>query len=256
MTTATKPLVAYHGSEKLKTRIMAQVQAHREADEITHGAYYEYTGKLKVCAVGCVLHDRYGGHPQYESEFGVPVQLAYLEDGLFESMPLGDAKEWPARFMGAIRVGADLSKVWPAFAVWLMVDEKWGLVNVTNVEGVKAICRRVAEGYQRTIDDDPLSDKDAQALARDAWAAWDAWDAGDAWDARAARAARAARDAGDAWDAWDARAARAARAAWDAWDARAAWAAWAAGAAWAARAARAACVKASADKLIELIEAA
>jgi len=178
MTTATQPLVAYHGDEALKTRIMAQIRAHREADEIAQGSYYRVNGKLKVCAVGCVLHDPDGGHAAYETEFGIPAQLAYLEDGLFESMELGLAKEWPARFMGAIQPGADLSKVWPQFAVWLMVDEKWGTINTTDDEEVKTICRRVAEGYQRAVDDNPLSDEDAQALA---WAAW---------DARAARAAR------------------------------------------------------------------
>lgn len=237
MTTATRTLVAYHGSEGLKTRIMAQIQAHRDADEIAKGAYYVQNGKLKVCAVGCVLHDPNGGHMQYETEFGVPAQLAHLEDGLFESMPLEDAKEWPARFMGAIRVGADLSKVWPQFAVWLMIDEKWGLVNVTDVEEVKEICRRVAEGYQRAIDDDPLSADDAEKLAQDAQDARDAWAA---WAVRDARAVWAAWAAWAAWDAWAAWAVRAVWAAWDAWD---------------ARAVRAAFVKASADKLIELLEA-
>jgi hypothetical protein len=32
--TTIERLVAYHGSEELKTRIMGQIRAHREADEI------------------------------------------------------------------------------------------------------------------------------------------------------------------------------------------------------------------------------
>ena len=164
-------MTAYHSDPALKAKIMAQIRAHREADEITQGSYYRENGKLRVCAVGCVLHDPEGGHAQYETEFGIPAQLAYLEDGLFESMPLAAAKEWPAQFMGAIQPGADLSMVWPRFAVWLMIDPEWGVVNTTDDEEVKAICRRVADGYQRAIDGTPLSDKDAWD-ARVAWAAF------------------------------------------------------------------------------------
>jgi hypothetical protein len=224
-------MLAYHNNPELKAGIMEQIRAHRLADEIAQGAYYAANGTVKACAVGCVLHDPEGGHQRYESEFGIPAQLAYLEDGLFESMSPEAALAWPERFMGAIAPGADLSGVWPRFAIWLMVDEKWGVVGATDDAEVQSICRRVAEGYRRALDSDPLSDEDAAALT---------------WDARAARAARAI---------WAARAARAAwgaawaiRAAWDARDARAAWAAWA------ARDTRDAFVTASADYLIELLE--
>jgi hypothetical protein len=119
-----------------------------------------------------------------------------------------------------------------------MVDPEWGIENLTKADDVKTICKRVADGYQRDLDKNPLSDEDAEALA---WAARAAWPARAAWDAWAARAA---------WAAWDARAARAARDAWAARPARAAWAAWAA---WDARDAF---IIASSDELIHLLETA
>lgn len=197
-------LIAYHGNHELKTQVMAKIAAHRLADRIAKGAYVRKNGRTTYCAVGCLLEDPDGGHTQYESEFGIPAQLAYLEDGIFESLPEWLAIPWPERFMGAIPVGANLGTVWPAFAVWLMTDETWGVVNVARDEDVRAICRRVAEGYQHDIDGEPLSDADVEALARDARDAWDAWDAWAAWDARDAGAAR---DAQAAWYARDIRAA-------------------------------------------------
>ena len=225
----TTTLRAYHGKPELKADVMAQIAAHREADEIAQGNYYKRDGKLSVRAVGCLLHDPNGGHIRYETEFGIPVALAHLEDGLFESMPLDDAKDWPRRFMSAIEPGADLSGVWPRFAAWMMLDDKWGLVHITEAQDVKAVCQRVGDVYVRIASGETITDEEQRAIteaARDARAAW---------DARAA--ARAA------WDAWAARDA-----------ARAAWAAWAAWAARDARDARAAFVVASADKLIELLE--
>lgn len=212
-----KTLIAYHGNPQLKAKILAQITAHREADEILQGAYYRTDGKVQVCAVGCVLHDPNGGHEQYEPEFGIPSVLAHLEDGMFESMELEHAKEWPYRFMNAIQPGADLSGVWPRLIEWMMIDEKWGLVNIVEAPDVKAVVQRVGEAYRRMNAGEVISDAEQKEITDATRAAWAAR------DARAAWAARAARDARDAWDARDAR---------DAF------------------------VVASADKLIELLEAA
>jgi hypothetical protein len=219
-------LTAYHGNVELKAQVIAKIAAHRLADRIAKGAYVRNGGRTTYCAVGCVLEDPNGGHLRYEAEFGVPAELAYLEDAIFESLPDVLAIPWPERFMGAIPVGADLSYVWPRFAIWLMTDEKWGVAHTTNDERVKAICVRVANGYQHDVDGNPLSDEEVETLAQAAWAARYAWAARAAWDARDAQAAQAA---------W------AARAAWDAWAARAAWAA------------RDAFVIASADTLVALL---
>lgn len=111
-------MVAYHGDANLKTLILDQLARHREADEIIKGTYW-HNGK--GCAVGCTI---YGSeHVQYESQFGIPKMLALLEDRIFEGLSNAEAKQWPERFMGAVRPGADLSLVGWKFYYCLLTDE-------------------------------------------------------------------------------------------------------------------------------------
>src|ERR1700748_647433 len=99
-------LIAFHGDEKVKNIYLNRVRAHEAADEIIHGKYWE---RGKGCAVGCTVHS--WEHQAFEREIGVPIMLARLEDRLFEGMVNGSAKTFPARFLEAIPVGADLSRV-------------------------------------------------------------------------------------------------------------------------------------------------
>lgn len=174
----TSTLRAYHGAVRLKNQALARIAAHRQADRIIQGLYWEEDegGVFRGCAVGCLLEDPEGGHERYETEFGVPEQLAWLEDSIFEALPAEIARDWPHRFMSAIPVGADLATVWPRFAIWLMVDPTYGLEHVTEADDVKDVCRRVADGYRQILAGG-ISDEDAQKITD------------------AARAARAARDA-------------------------------------------------------------
>lgn len=110
-------MLAYHNDESIKTAILTQLQAHHDADEIVQGRYWE---NGKGCAVGCAVHS--DDHMAYESRFGIPVALARLEDQIFEGLEYGAAKDWPLRFMRAIRPGSDLSRVQWRFLHWLLSD--------------------------------------------------------------------------------------------------------------------------------------
>ena len=255
---------AFNNDIAVKEKYLSRVRAHRAADEIMKGQYW---AGGRGCAVGCTIHS--SDHQSYEAELGLPEWLAYLEDAIFEGLPLEQAVLWPERFLEAIPVGADVEPVLAKFLIWLMdgvriyADER----GVPAIGAIIGLWRRVAAG---------------EAVPPQEWnAAWAACDA--AWAAcDAARAACDARDAGDAtsaaaWAAGDVRApVRAARAPVRAaqWAARAAqWAASdaagdaarvASDAAWAARAAswaacdaaRAASWAAQAEKLIELLKQA
>ena len=96
-------MIAYHNDMANKVAILAQLNAHARADELVKGRYWE---NGKGCAVGCTIHS--SDHAEYETRFGIPQMLARLEDRIFEGLPNGKAKEWPIRFMSAIRPGADL----------------------------------------------------------------------------------------------------------------------------------------------------
>jgi hypothetical protein len=58
-------MLTFHGKQELKNQRIAQVRAHRLADQIVHGQYWE---DGKGCAVGCTIgraaawrYTRFGG---------------------------------------------------------------------------------------------------------------------------------------------------------------------------------------------------
>ena len=167
-------LRAYHNSRELKDHYIARVSAHRAADELIQGTGWKGG---KGCAVGCVL-DAYD-HARYPIELGIPEVLAHLEDRIFEGLAPSDAMPWPEAFLGAIRPGADLSLVWPRFAVWLLTVElsKW---RAPTIDAVVAL-------YERRIAGDEPTVAEWKAAAAAASAAADA-----AYDAAAYAAAYAA----------------------------------------------------------------
>ena len=107
----SEPMLAFHSDPAIKDALLDQLAAHREADELIKGQYWEGG---KGCAIGCSIHS--GDHMEYERTFGIPVVLARLEDRMFEGLPNRLSRQWPERFSSAIRTGADLSMVWPRFA--------------------------------------------------------------------------------------------------------------------------------------------
>src|SRR6266404_3209382 len=111
-------MLAFHGDEGIKAKYLNRVLAHAAADEIIHGKYWE---RGKGCAVGCTIHS--GEHGNYETELGIPRMLARLEDRLFEGMANGNSKHFPAKFLEAAQVGADLSRVPWQFLYWLLTEE-------------------------------------------------------------------------------------------------------------------------------------
>ena len=134
-------MLAYHNDPTVKTAIIVQLEAHRAADQLIKGQYWE---DGKGCAVGCTVHS--SNHKAYERRFGIPEVLARLEDRIFEGLPNDRAMEWPVRFMSAIKPGADLSMVWPKFALWLLTEE----VKTNRPQAAEAIAR-VADLYRAWV---------------------------------------------------------------------------------------------------------
>jgi hypothetical protein len=212
-------MLTYHGDHDLKAAVLAELAAHRVADEIIQGTYWR---DGKGCAVGCLTHDPHGGHHLYESRWGIPEWLARLEDAVFEGLPLDAAKGWPERFMGAVPVGVEITdSVADGLAVERLTVEVLPLAP-SWPEPVRA---EVVGAVEQVID--ALGGDDLAARARSAGAAWAAESA--AW--AAAWAARAAAESA----AWAAESA--------AWAAR-----WAESAGWAAESA--ARWEAEADRII------
>lgn len=161
MTYETK-MLAYHSDEKLKQSVLAQMRAHREADTLVQGHGYWKDGK--GCAVGCLIHS--GDHAEYESRFGISRFLARLEDGIFERLPVKEAREWPERFFDAAQTGADLSMVFYKFVHWMLADPQDGILRHVNTERIKKNVIKIATLYKQRIDGEiSLTDFRATAAA-------------------------------------------------------------------------------------------
>lgn len=141
-------MLAFHNNKAVKKKYLDRVNAHQLADEIMQG--YGYWNNGKGCAVGCTLHS--GDHGAYETELGIPRILARLEDGIFENLPNDLAKTWPARFLKAVPVGADLFLVWPKFAVWMLTDEKRGVLQFAKTDAQREAIQTVSDMYLFKIE--------------------------------------------------------------------------------------------------------
>ena len=232
-------MLAFHNDPELKTFVLNQLAFHREADKLIKGTYWE---DGRGCAVGCTLEavrlhngnaDKniaHNKHALYETELGIPIILARLEDRIFEALNNGNSQTWPERFTSAIKPGSDLALVWPRYAHWLLTEEvpqftkrKQSLASLAEVgalykewmTGTKPTTERWVKARRNAAAAAaaaaaPHADADADADADAADAA--AYAAADAADAAAYAAyADAAADAADAADAAADAAAAAAR---------------------------------------------
>ena len=181
-------LRAFHADPKIKATYLNRVLAHRAADEIVQGTYWE---NGRGCAVGCTIHS--SNHSAYEKELGIPRKLARLQDRIFEGLPLSEAKDFPQAFLDAIPVGADLNQVADKFIFWLLGGDQTGEMIFKHPKALEMVAA-VRELYRRKIagEDIPL---ETWIAAREA--GWTVrrqlWDEVDVARERA-RAARRARE--------------------------------------------------------------
>lgn len=162
---------AFHGKQEIKDFYLARVRAHAAADEIIHGVYWE---KGKGCAVGCTVHAP--DHLAYETELGIPNTLAGVEDSIFEALKIERAKLWPEQFLMAPNVGADLSLVWPKFAIWLLTDPVYGMLQFSRSVTAEKVIRDVADACQLVVEG-AAKDVDWHELRRNAAPFANAYDA-------------------------------------------------------------------------------
>ena len=170
-----KALLAYPRNNK--AMYLARVQAHREADELVQGIPWETNGTTRGCAVGCTLHCY--DHARYPKLLGVPEELAYLQDAIFEGLPQAEALAFPEAFLSAIQPGADLSLVWPRFAVRLLKRcrqrigkgrEAWRRKERQAVDGVLALYTEwVRTGVKPAVEKFEAAAWAARAEARSSW---------------------------------------------------------------------------------------
>jgi hypothetical protein len=117
----TEDDLTFGGSQERKDAAYALAKAHQTADLVVQGQYWipepsseagydrEHVGG---CAVGCLSHARLeSGHDLFPGLYGIPESIAHQADDLFENLTQEAARSFPADFIDAIPVGADLSEV-------------------------------------------------------------------------------------------------------------------------------------------------
>lgn len=144
-----RDVLSFHGREAIKKKYLTRVREHRLADQIIKGHYWK---DGKGCAIGCTLHS--SNHWAYEDELGIPNQLAYLQDELFEALPNEQAMLFPEQFLEAIPVAVDLYPAFWRFMLFALLDEAQGLMAFN--QNKKAI-RQVADFYQRALAGQEIS---------------------------------------------------------------------------------------------------
>jgi hypothetical protein len=162
-TQATKPLRAFHNRRALKRDLLAEIAKHEAADAIERGHYGDATLTLaegwKGCAIGCALHSlnairrqpkasgrlrRVDAHERFPAELGIPLELAYHVDHIFEKLPDAKGHTWPRRVIDAMPVGADLTGVIPALCQWMILDPVDGFMAGAKTPAQQEILQRFA----------------------------------------------------------------------------------------------------------------
>ena len=115
---------AFHNDPIIKEKYLTRLNKHYQADKIIQGQLYE---NERGSAVGCTINS--GDHSKYESELVIPLIIAYLQDSISDGLPDELAKEFRIEFLSAIKVGFDFKNVKNLFTIWLLTDEKYGVLQ-------------------------------------------------------------------------------------------------------------------------------
>jgi hypothetical protein len=164
-------MLSYTNTIHTKQSAVALAEKHFEMDNFIQGTYWD-NDEQKGCSVGCMVKEYVQSngnvewHEATEALFGVPRQLSYLQDRIFEMLPIEDAKKWTVRFMSAIPEGKDLSMVTTKLLLWIFTDEDGLLKFAKKRPDVLSVFNKVASLYQRKVDGETIT-KDEWLEARD-----------------------------------------------------------------------------------------
>lgn len=97
---------AFHNDPAVKAKYVNRIAAHIAADNLIHGIGWE---NGKGCAVGCTF-EAYE-HARGPVELGLPEWLMRLEDSIYEGLLGDESRDFVAKFLAVIPVGADVEPV-------------------------------------------------------------------------------------------------------------------------------------------------
>ena len=153
----------------------AGMRAHAEADNLIRGTYGDTcSGRFRGCAVGCNIdvvnaslgvEIERGKHEALGEAIGVPAELLYFQDALFEGLQGDASSKFAVAFASALRDGQGLSRVSDLFLAETLRDDVLPLVT-DEFPNVRSAVKRVADGCADGWQNDDRAA--ARAAARDA----------------------------------------------------------------------------------------
>ena len=136
---------AFHNNPELKAGLLRELLKHEAADAAIRGTYGTMglsAREFKGCAIGCALNSLnllngqfcpvpkpVSDHSRFPEELGIPLEIAFLIDHIFENLPDPYHKTFPRRVIEAVPVGADLSKITSLLLNWMILDPINGMIS-------------------------------------------------------------------------------------------------------------------------------
>ena len=144
-------LRAFANTPATKEQVLTNLRAHQRADRFINQHYWD-TQRRTGSAVGCTIHDfapgRENDHLAYEELFGIPIQVAVVQDIIFGYLQGTAQTKWPLRFMEAVPQGANLSQVLIHWAASILDDPRSPLAPHQDHPGIS----QVAALYRQWAD--------------------------------------------------------------------------------------------------------
>ena len=146
-------LQAFKNDPALKQRTLQQLKSHYENEQIVQApAHYWNAESFTGCSIGCVTHDKYGGHDQYPDRLGLPRDLAFIKECIFEGLAPRYAPNWPLLFMSVIKPGVNLTPTTWEFLTWVIDGVPMTRHYTKYKVKVLAELRWRAAGHEADID--------------------------------------------------------------------------------------------------------
>ena len=172
-------MISFNGDSRVKEQYVGVAKYHHQADDLAQKHGYCHGGKC--CALGCFhgINSQEACIALNGDRLGIPEDISYLEEAVFENSSEPFAKTWPLRFIEAMPVGVDLHTVGIKIKQF-MLRELLKDKNVINAEPVRLCIVQVLDLLQNQLMGvfDETKQSAAESAARSARSA--------AWLARAA----------------------------------------------------------------------
>jgi len=169
---------------ELREKMILIADEHARKDAYSRGRYQPFDGK-PGCSIGCAImtamelgvlprKTNYDDHTAVSQMYGLPPQIPYIIDRLFECLPRELSQQWTPRWMRACRDGADYSLVWARFALWLLRDLPRGEHSNAAVDSVIGLYERWLAGNKPSETEFKAADSDSciYAYASDTYSAY------------------------------------------------------------------------------------